>query len=103
MASMELQVHGAIRTLYATLILTGNATFHYNIAEYGGAIFVEDSNAIVDGTVIEFKYNMASEGGGIYSKGSNLTVKAQQLHFIGNTAQKLGGAYTTGNNIRELH
>ena len=84
---------GAIRTLFATLTLTGNAAFHHNLAELGGAIFVENSNAMIDGTNIEFKYNRAEEGGGIYSKESNLTIRAKQLHFVGNTAQKVGGAF----------
>ena len=88
---------GAIRTLFSNLTLMGNMTFHLNLAELGGAIFVEDSNVIIDGTIVEFKFNKASEGGGIYNKESNLSIKADKLYFKSNYAKKLGGAIAMSN------
>ena len=68
--------------------------FSRNEAEYGAAISMLNSVAILRGTTVKFQSNSATSfGGAIFSNGTNLTSSVKQLHFTGNRAQISGGAF----------
>ena len=86
---------GAINVLEGTISIAGTCIFHYNQANAGGALSIEKSAALLNGTVIEFKGNTAWDGGAIWSIESNLTITAKELVFVNNRAWTSGGAILT--------
>ena len=69
--------------------------FSKNGAKLGGAVFLNASEASLNGTFISFKENTAVSGGGIYLSIGNhtcLVSYTKHLYFIGNRVVMSGGA-----------
>ena len=78
--------------------------FLANKARFGGAVFLHDSKASLNGSVISFRDNSAVNGGGIYTTGlrtrSAIVTEVKYLYFISNEASSSGGAiYTDNSNL----
>ena len=85
---------GAVNVNNCTLDISDAASFIGNHATSGGAIYLVDTIAAINGKVIDFVNNSAGfAGGAIASDTSTITTNTEHLSFIGNTAQRAGGAF----------
>ena len=96
---------GALSFLYSQLIMNGSAHFHFNEAKRGGAISLDSTNTLLNGSVTMMKNKAAMDGGALYiniisdSKGSNI-INVKQLTLLENAAGSEGGAmYTRKGNV----
>ena len=85
---------GAVNVNNCTLDISDAASFIGNHATSGGAIYLVDTIAVLNGKVIDFVNNSAGfAGGAIASDTSTITTNTEHLSFTGNTAQRVGGAF----------
>ena len=81
---------GALAVDNGDLLISGTVHFSCNKAFWGGAIFIQHSKTIFNGSIV-FRENIAtSEGGGMFIKSASV-IAYEYLIFIGNTAET-GGA-----------
>ena len=75
-----------------------NCNFDYCTAYDGGIIYINGTNAVIDGSTMTHS-SAVNNGGAIYVAGSNATISNSTLNF--NNATLYGGAiYVAGNNVR---
>ena len=85
-----------IEISYGTISMIGPVLFYNNyvLAEYGGAIYLFNSNMSVNKGPIKFHNNTAAIGGAIYMcNNSNIFANITDLEFYNNTATSYGGAF----------
>ena len=94
---------GALSAKSSRLKLNKNTTFVQNVADQGGAIFLEDSpQCTLNGTSTFLGNSVNGYGGGIHSFRSLLFFGGTQL-FTNNTAAYGGAMALTGRDETELH
>ena len=61
-----------------------NATFHQNVASFGGALYIKDCPlfSVESNSTIEFTENIALEGGAVNLQSHSGTVEACQVALI---------------------
>ena len=77
------------------------STFSFNEAVYnGGAIFLLNSEASLNGAATNFQNNHASYGGAIYMVGTSLLLGGEIANFVNNSAIYSGGGIIAMNSSR---
>ena len=69
--------------------------FSNNAAQEGGAVFLHNSTAFLNGDSILFLKNTAKIGGGLSTLTSLVKTNATLVKFDGNVADQSGGGFST--------
>ncbi|MDR3049503.1 MAG: OmpA family protein [Elusimicrobiota bacterium] len=72
-----------------------HAMFDLNTAQYGGAVYIENSNIDFSASLVEFTNNTADRGAAIYVDGGqfrSVLDKRSKMSFVNNTVSEFGGA-----------
>ncbi|MBN2426629.1 MAG: T9SS type A sorting domain-containing protein [Calditrichaceae bacterium] len=89
---------GAFSIRSSNQVRISNSTFQYNEATYGAALFIEDSNILLEWNT--FTENEASFGGAVFLR--NDTILIRNSKFYRNNAGKNGGAIYTSETQLEM-
>ena len=89
---------GALHVDNGRLIISGTTFISNSTAESGGAIYMQYSHAIFNGTSLVFQGNTAKlDGGGMWIQNTSVITLTRSLMFIGNVAEGPGGAIRIDN------
>ena len=84
---------GALHFSNCRNITIANATLEDNLAEFGGALFIQNTTGLIKRAT--FVNNSAAQGGGLYAENSSSsgqgTLTLSELNFTGNRAYLTGG------------
>ena len=79
-------------------IMSGTVHFSHNVANLGGAIFLQDSVIIFDGNIVFQENSAHSEGGGMNIKSAEVITISHHVTFTDNIAES-GGAISIDNSV----